>query len=139
MEIQELVRKLLVSDSTLTGLVKHRIRPLAFTSLDVRPAVAYQIRSTETFEHSTGTAEWRTADFQIDTFADTYSAAVNVAKAIKAVLHNYAGTVEDCEVGISKHKGDDDLTEPPEVGQENVINRLSSQYRILYRSTGGLS
>jgi hypothetical protein len=133
MSIEQLIVSKLRDNAAVAAKVARRIRPLAFTQLDKRPCLAYQVVNTEAFEHMQGSADWLRISLQLDCFADTYAEAKATARLCRDVLHNYVGTVEGIEVGFVKHKEDSDLTEPPDVGQERVIHRLSSSYLILYR------
>lgn len=133
MTIEEALKKRLADSTTLAALVGRRIRPMAFPSIDVRPAILYQVISTEYFETFNGNAEWIVVNFQVDTFADTYADAKAVAAVIKTSLHNYSGTIEDIVIGVSKHVEDTDLTESPDVGQQSVIHRLSGTYKVIYK------
>lgn len=132
MDIQDAVVSLLIG-SNVNTLTNGVIRPLTAATLDVRPILTYSVSATEFFNTFSGSASWRKATFQLDTFADGYQTAQTIVEAATTLLHNYVGTIEDIQIGIMKHLDDTDASEPPDIGQENSIIRIQSSYSILYR------
>jgi hypothetical protein len=131
--IEESITSILKASAPLTAKVKNRVRPLAFTELDVMPCVAYQVQSTESFDTFTGSADWLRIQMEVAVFGESYADTKAIGAIVRGLLHNYSGTVEGIQIGFAKHKEDTDLMEPPEVGDEKPIHRLSSNYLIMYR------
>src|SRR5688500_11468690 len=134
MSIESRLVSLMEANAPLVAALdgKSKIRPLAFTKLDKRPAVAYQVIDTETFDTFTGQADWLRIRVQIDSFGDTYADTKNIASLVRSAINGYSGTGGGVEVGFLKWKEDSDLSERPDIGREKPIHRIASEYLILY-------
>lgn len=120
--------------SALAPLVKNSIRPLNAATTDRRPFVTYQAVETEEFEHMTGTASWSKMTLQLDFFSDDYATAQSLLAAAKTELKNFSGSTGDVTIGICRHKSDSDETELPDIGEEQPIIRLQSNYLVIYQT-----
>jgi hypothetical protein len=87
----------LLAQNAITTLVGTRIYPLLAPQGAAAPYLIYQRISGErvrNFDESNQSAQPR---IQIDAYAETYTVARQLAAAVRAALHGFAGTVSDSE------------------------------------------
>ena len=100
MNIAPAVYDLLKNDATVAGYVATRIYPDQIPQEAVYPAIVhYKTEVSELAVISAPTTNYRIT-LQIDVYCDTYGEGEAIASAIKAVLHDYSGTVQS--IAISK-------------------------------------
>src|SRR4051812_42529561 len=128
MEIEAAIISRIKADTGIKALIGKRIRPIAAAEFDVRPYVGFYTQiPDEQFDHFSGRAAIRKIEFVFDIWGDTLADCKEVSRAFRDSLDYLAGTtIEDVVICLSKHKGDSDLSEPPDVGMANPIKRISS-------------
>lgn len=118
---------LVAADSTLASLIGTRFYPVLVPEGTAYPCVSYQeVSAVSGYTFSTETTEKR---MQFDVWATSYASAKTVAKALRALLDGYTGTLTDG----TKVLGSFRVLELDEYEPDTRTYRVIADYRFLYR------
>jgi len=104
MKILSGINSKMMQDAAITALVSDRIYPMTLPEpttkiQNVYPAIVYQLVSDKV-ETSFDAAFTHITRIQIDAYAETMKAAIDVSDAIFTALHGYRGMMGDATVGF---------------------------------------
>lgn len=122
--IESAIRHILVNDATVKTLTT-RIFPVTIPQDPIYPLILYTKISGMRDHILQGPSGFAHPRFQIDAFAETYTAAKSLANAIRKALDGYRGTVLDTRIGSCLIDSERDIYE-----SEIKIYRVSQDYLI---------
>lgn len=93
MIIQQAIRQHLTANGGVSALVATRVHPQVLPQRPTYPAVRYAVIDTPRDMHMQGASGLTWPRVQIDGFAQTYAAAVELAKAIRLAMNGFQGTM----------------------------------------------
>lgn len=85
------LRTFLLADGDISSTVGTRVYPVQLPQNPTLPAIRYNVISSQNYPTTPGTKGLRRPRVQIDAYATTYSAAVQLADYIEARLDSYRG------------------------------------------------
>lgn len=119
--IEQDMRTYLLAQPSVTALIATRLYPIRLPQGVTLPAVTYQrITRTATVTHD-GAADLGRAGIQIDCWADTYAGMVALAKAIRAALSGYRGSMGTNGATAARVVNEIDFSEPEPAMWRRVI------------------
>ncbi len=90
---EQALRKILVDDSDVNGVVSSRIYAHQVPQGGTLPAITYELDSTEPLAALAGHAGMTTNEFEIRCVADDYATVKDLAEKVRLALDGYSGTV----------------------------------------------
>lgn len=93
--IEQNIHSLMVADARFTDIALDRFRPVLLAENSCLPAATYQVISKRFVYALDGRVDITFVRMQVDTWANTYAAAKNLAEAITAILDDYSGGFQD--------------------------------------------
>ena len=85
-DIQSTIRTLTLADGTVSGLVGTRMYSDVLPQSPTLPAIVSIVIATEAHEHLSGIANIAQATIQVDSYAETRTAANSLADAVRLAL-----------------------------------------------------
>jgi hypothetical protein len=90
------------ADAGVVALVSSRVYPLRLPQVPTFPAIVYQVVSTVVMDHHHGSAgRLLRARVQFTLWAGSHAGADALARALRAALDGYAGTMTSTVVGYA--------------------------------------
>lgn len=132
--IESSIRSLLVSDTDVNDIVSGRIYPYLRQQGADFPSVVYELDSTEPEQSFGGHLGLTRAMLTINSIAETYSGAKDLADKIRTVLNGYTGTSEGIEIKSLVHDNDTGNIEDSIIGNDRGVSVIDSEYVIWYNS-----
>jgi hypothetical protein len=140
--IGELLQRYLADDATIADLVGTRIYPVRLPQKVTFPAVSYQRISGVRIGHLHGVASAADPRYQIDAWAQTQSAALELGAALRRRLEGFTGTWDDgagspsLEVFVQvRFEDEHDFVEPDIHGG---LFRHSADYFVSHGTVAGI-
>jgi hypothetical protein len=122
--IETALRSILVNDDTVAALTT-RCYPVMLPQNPTYPLILYTKISGERAHHLSGVSGHAHPRFQVEAWAETYTAAKTLAEAIREALDGYMGTDSGVEIGSCLIDSEHDIYEP-----ELKVYRVLQDYMI---------
>jgi hypothetical protein len=140
LEPEYALRKLMVDDGTVAGLVSTRIYPLFNVPQNTKlPYITYYRSGDSHVYHLLGESGLIQADIELDIFATTDSSMRSLADAVRLAIAGVTGTVtvgSDSVVLLETHiKNTFDGTDPPPDGSSTPVFQRVMNVKVGYRVT----
>ena len=132
--IEAAIRSVLVADASVDALVDGRIYPWMRQQGSVFPAIVYELDDTEPSEGLGGHLDLTRVTITINSIAETYSAAKELASDVRAAMNGYTGTSEGVVIKSVIHDNDTGIVEDSEIGNSRGVSTIVSEYIIWYES-----
>ena len=133
--VEQVLRKVLVDDSDVSGVVSTRVFPNYVPQGESLPAIVYNLDDTKPIAHLSGRSGV-VADFEVLCLADGYGTAKDLAEKVRAAVAMYTGDVtpdsEAMQVDRILHVSTDDVELNPLDGSGVPPSAVSVQIRIYY-------
>lgn len=130
-DIGEALFSRLDNDADVSGVVSSRIYPSQLPQGPAYPAVTYTLVTMVEQPHGGGTDPNIVIDlYQVDCWAESYSAMIDLADKVKASLSRWRGTEATVEIVSSFHVGRRDLFE-----DEPRVYRRGLEFEIAWRES----
>lgn len=128
----------LKGSAAVNAIVGQRIAPWESTQSLTLPNITY-LRVSSNREHiMAGSDGFCHAMIQIDCWAATYSAAKDLAEAVRRTLDGYKGTVQGHYIGVIQNTMDRDVPQRLSTGSERSLFRVLQEYRVSFRETAAV-
>lgn len=129
----------LSTDAAITAIVGTRIFPFSppqkDSSLSDFPRVTYFRVSGERGHSLDGPWGLTTVRLQVDSWALRYEMARALADAVRLSLDGYRGSIADVNVQGVFIDSEQDLTEPPQHAEEELVYRVTQDYRVMFEES----
>lgn len=122
--IEQAIRYILVNDATVKAITT-RCYPVTIPQDPTYPLIIYAKISGMRDHVLQGPSGLANPRFQIEAWATTYSAAKDLAAAMRGALNNYRGTVGTVRIGSCLIQSERDIYEP-----EAACHRVVMDYTI---------
>ncbi len=128
----------LKANAAVNALVSTRIAPWEQTQSMPLPHISYLRVSTNREHIMAGSAGFAHAMIQVDCWAATYSAAKDLAEAVRKTLDGYHGTTQGHYIGVIQNTIDRDVPQRLSTGSERSLFRVMQEYRVSFRETAAI-
>ncbi len=125
------VVSVLLADEDVAELIGTNVHPATTTQTLTRPNVVYQRIGTERVFTRDGPTNKSVAYVQVGCWADTYTAAKQLANVVREALNGYRGTAGTMVVDyINLEDEDDFLTPPMPGGGSSGVYGVRQDYKV---------
>ena len=131
MEIEEVLYSKLVADSTLNALIGTKLYPQIAPPTITKPYIVYYKVSGDTINIMSMASGVATSVFQFNIWAESYSSAKSVAKALRNKLDSYNDASASVPIQATIFLNEGDLFVDTEVEQQQYYG-IHQDYEITY-------
>lgn len=126
----------LLATSAVTDLIGDRLRMhYRKTSWGSNDAITYQRVATVPSNHAGGTSTLFFVRLQLDIWSATPLGARALAKAVRDALSGWSDTTGSPKVTMCHLTGEQDMPQPPDLGEEETETRIMQEYYLQISDT----
>ena len=132
MAIEAALRSILVADSDVFALTGVRIYPWMRQQGTTFPAIVYELDDTEPQNGLGGFQDLTRASITINSIAESYSEAKDLATKVNTALAGYTGTSEGTTINSLIHDNDTGIVEDSDIGNSRGVSIIESVFVVWY-------
>lgn len=137
MSLESALYSYLSNEATITAIVGTQIYAHMATEGATLPRIIYTSVSRQAFDHLTAPSGVVSSRMQIDSYAITPDGAIDLAEAVRVLLHGYRGQMgtEALEIRWSTLDTQRNNYESPHDDSSVGVHRASQDYMIVHHET----
>lgn len=116
---------LLTNDAPISGLVSTRVFPELADQEQAAPYIVYNIRSNDPSDVQGGPSALDTASVEVNCYAPTYAAAIELSDAVRTCLDRRSGTYSGVNVQSIQY-----ITEVMDFDEPQRLYRVMADYEV---------
>lgn len=132
MAIEKAIRSLIVNDATVNAVVSGRVYPWMHQQGADFPLIVYTLDGTEPTQGIGGHLDLTRAVLTVESIAETYSAAKDLADKVRDVLNDYSGTSETVVIKSLMHDNDTASIDNSMAGGDRGVSIIEAEYVVWY-------
>lgn len=131
------MRLAVLAETTVASMVGSKVRPIAVSTADEFPRIAYQVTDRESIAYLAGTVDdYRVAGFELGIYSNDYDEVMEISELLFEHLDNYGQTIGGVEFAPILFENETDIEQVVPDGEEMPYYLRIQTYRALYKLTG---
>jgi|GEM_PF-4454485 hypothetical protein len=135
MALEIAIRSLIVNDATVNAVVSGRVYPWTHQQGADFPLIVYTLDGTEPTQGMNGHLDLTRAVLTVESIAETYSAAKDLAGKVRSVLNDYSGTSETVVIKSLVHDNDTASIDGSMASGDRGVSVIEAEYIIWYETS----